>query len=193
MELQDNTYPGCGSDVPGHWYSLSSELNADWSAYYVAQPEIREYWERIYLKHNLQHYTVLNTAVSSAEWNTSQQAYHVTLKNIISGEEMSTDAEIIIWAIGGLATPRYPEDIPGTEKFKGHVWHSARWRHDIKLKGKKVAVIGNGCSAAQFIPEISEDPSVDVINFCRTPQWFFPRVSDSSFHSMHQEFIAPAF
>lgn len=175
-EPQDNTYPGCGSDVPGHWYSLSSELNPDWSAYYVTQPEIREYWERVYYKHNLQRYTVLNTAVVSADWDSAKQLYHIVLKNTESGEETASDAEIIIWAIGGFVAPQYPEDIPGAEKFKGLVWHSARWRHDVDLKGKKVAVIGNGCSAAQFIPEISEDPSVEVVNFCRTAQWFVPRV-----------------
>jgi cation diffusion facilitator CzcD-associated flavoprotein CzcO len=111
--------------------------------------------------------------------------YQVTLKDTVSGEETSSYAEIIIWAIGGFAAPLYPKDIRGTEKFKGLVWHSARWRHDVNLKGKRVAVIGNGCSAAQFIPEISEDPSVHVVNFCRTPQWFFPRVRRPFFHRVY--------
>lgn len=91
-------------------------------------------------------------------------------------------------------SPNFPKDVPGKENFRGPVFHSARWRHDVDLKGKRVAVIGNGCSAcvvvvaqisqpvadrlssAQFIPRISKDPSVKLVNFARTPQWYFPRV-----------------
>ncbi|KAI0256955.1 hypothetical protein BJV78DRAFT_1168189 [Lactifluus subvellereus] len=59
--------------------------------------------------------------------------------------------------------------------FRGDAWHSAEWRHDVVLAGKRVGVIGNGCSAAQFVPQISKDPSVEVINFCRSPQWYTSR------------------
>lgn len=81
----------------------------------------------------------------------------------------------MIYAIGGFQEALYPKDIPGRERFCGEIFHSARWRHDVILKNKRVGVIGNGCSAAQFIPIISEDSSVQVINFCRTPQWYVPR------------------
>ncbi|KAF9469173.1 hypothetical protein BDZ94DRAFT_360082 [Collybia nuda] len=172
---RDNTYPGCGSDVPGHWYSLSSELNPQWSSYFVEQPEIRAYWEGLYQKYGLPLHTKLGHAVVSAEWEPSLQRYNVTVQDLATGVTKHEVAECIFYAIGGFMAPLYPKDIPGVEDFRGELWHSARWRHDVELKGKRVGVIGNGCSAAQFIPQISKDPSVEVINFCRTPQWYVPR------------------
>ena len=74
--------------------------------------------------------------------------YKATIKDEKSGEESIVEAEIIIWAVGGFFDPVFPKDLEsGIKKFKGTVWHSARWRHDIDLKGKRVGVIGNGCSA----------------------------------------------
>ncbi|TFK42408.1 hypothetical protein BDQ12DRAFT_273676 [Crucibulum laeve] len=172
---RDNTYPGCGSDVPGHWYSLSTDLNPKWSSYFVNQPELRAYWEELWHKYDLVKHTHLSTSVTNAEWDNHTQRYTVSLLNTKTGEKTETHAEAMFYAIGGFQEPVYPKDIGGIEKFKGDLFHSARWRHDVELKGKRVGVIGNGCSAAQFVPEISEDPSVQVVNFCRTPQWYVPR------------------
>ncbi|VDC07261.1 unnamed protein product [Peniophora sp. CBMAI 1063] len=172
---RDNTYPGCGSDVPAHWYSLSSELNPDWQSYYVSQPDIRAYWQAVYEKHRLESHTCFHTEVVSAEWDESQQLYHITLEDTRSKEQRSVDANVLWWAAGGFHAPFFPEDVPGVREFKGDVWHSARWNHGVDLRGKRVGVIGNGCSGAQFIPRISKDPSVQVINFVRSPQWFVPR------------------
>ncbi|KAG6860624.1 hypothetical protein C0995_009273 [Termitomyces sp. Mi166 len=174
------TWRGCGSDVPGHWYSLSTDLNPNWSSFYVSQPEIRAYWEDLFYKYELPLHTQLGHMVVSSQWDSEAQLYHITVKEIATDQTKQIDGEIIINAIGGFMNPVFPKDIEGVEKFRGLVWHSARWRHDVDLRGKRVAVIGNGCSAAQIIPEISADPSVNVTNFCRTPQWYLPR-SDAGF------------
>ncbi|KAG6918135.1 hypothetical protein DXG01_016324 [Tephrocybe rancida] len=141
------TWRGCGSDVPGHWYSLSSELNPNWSSYFVKQPEIRAYWEELFFKHDLPSHTQLGHRVISSVWDSEAQLYHVTVEEVATGRKTQTEAEIIIFAIGGFMDPLYPKDINGVEKFRGLAWHSARWRHDVDLKGKCVGVIGNGCSA----------------------------------------------
>ncbi|KAF7973421.1 hypothetical protein HWV62_15231 [Athelia sp. TMB] len=172
---RDNTYPGCGSDVPGHWYSLSSELNPNWSSYFAEQPELRAYWEGIWRKHGLGSHTVFNTSITLSEWDDQRKLWKCTGVNSKTGETVIHEAEILVNAIGGFMSPNFPKDVPGKDNFKGPVFHSARWRHDVDLQGKRVAVIGNGCSAAQFIPKISKDPSVELVNFCRTPQWYFPR------------------
>ncbi|KAG5734570.1 hypothetical protein E4T56_gene5522 [Termitomyces sp. T112] len=172
---RDNTYPGCGSDVPGHWYSLSTDLNPNWSSHYVSQPEIRAYWEELYFKYDLPSQTQLGHMVVQSQWDSEAHLYHITVKEVATGQTKQIEAEIMINAIGGFMNPVFPKDIEGVEKFRGSVWHSARWRHDVDLKGKRVAVIGNGCSAAQIVPEISADPLVNVTNFCRTPQWYLPR------------------
>ncbi|KAH8827061.1 hypothetical protein DL96DRAFT_1710212 [Flagelloscypha sp. PMI_526] len=173
---RDNTYPGCGSDIPGHWYSLSHEPNPNWSAYFVSQPEILAYWRGLHQKFDLGRHTIYNTAVHSAKWDEQSSKYTLTLHDGDSDQfRETTEADLVVYAIGGFQQPKFPTDIKGIEAFGGNIFHSARWRHDVQLKGKKIGVIGNGCSAAQLIPTITKDPSVQVINFCRTPQWFVPR------------------
>ncbi|EPQ58318.1 FAD/NAD P-binding domain-containing protein [Gloeophyllum trabeum ATCC 11539] len=172
---RDNTYPGCGSDVPGHAYSLSTELNPSWSSYLVSQPEIRAYWEALFHKHNLGRKTLFNHDITTLQWDQGEQLWRLTAVDRFNNTEKEVEAHIVVSAIGGFMYPLFP-DIPGQESFKGLTWHSARWRHDIDLKGKRVGVIGNGCSAAQLIPKVSEDPTVEVINFCRTQQWYSPRI-----------------
>ncbi|KAF9564392.1 FAD/NAD(P)-binding domain-containing protein [Agrocybe pediades] len=172
---RDNTYPGCGSDVPAHWYSLSTDLNPKWQSYYATQPELRAYWEELWHKHDLVRHTVLNSTVVNAEWSNDAQRYTVDIQDTRTGEKKQVEAEVMFYAIGGFQAPLYPKDLHGLESFKGESFHSARWRHDVVLRKKRVGVIGNGCSAAQLIPEIARDPTVQVVNFCRTPQWFVPR------------------
>ncbi|KAG5354024.1 hypothetical protein C0989_009720 [Termitomyces sp. Mn162] len=138
---------GCGSDVPGHWYSLSTDLNPNWSSHYVSQPEIRAYWEELYFKYDLPSQTQLGHMVVQSQWDSEAHLYHITVKEVATGQTKQIEAEIMINAIGGFMNPVFPKDIEGVEKFRGSVWHSARWRHDVDLKGKRVAVIGNGCSA----------------------------------------------
>ncbi|KAF8743609.1 hypothetical protein AX14_001672 [Amanita brunnescens Koide BX004] len=174
---RDNTYPGCGSDVAVHWYSLSTELNPYWPSYYASQPEIQAYWTNLWHKHKLESHTKLGHLVRHAEWDATMQRYHLKVENVATSEMTESDAEIIFHAVGGFISPAYPKDIQGIGTFCGDSWHSARWNHDVDLRGKRVGVIGNGCSASQFIPEISKDPSTTVVNFVRTPQWYSPRTN----------------
>lgn len=173
---RENTYPGCGSDVPGHWYCLSTEPNPFWKNLYITQPEIRAYWDEIYRKYDLASRTVLNTRVNLVEWDEENGVHNLTIEDVISGQVIQTQAEIVIQAVGFFTTPMYP-DIPGKEKFTGPVWHSSQWRHDVDLKGMTVGVVGNGCSATQFMPVIAAEPTTRVVNFCRTPQWIAMRVN----------------
>jgi hypothetical protein len=138
-----------------------------------------------------------------AEWDDAAQLYHVTVEDVRTGVRRVEDANVFWWAAGGFQAPFFPEDVPGVKAFRGEVWHSACWRHDVDLKGKRVAVVGNGCSGcvgllpvstvhtcmfivyrAQFVPTISKDPSVQVINFVRSPQWYTPRVR-ALLHRLH--------
>jgi cation diffusion facilitator CzcD-associated flavoprotein CzcO len=121
-------------------------MNPDWTSYYASQPEIRAYWERIFRKHKIESHLILNTKVTSAIWNTGLQAYELTLENVKTGTISHTVTEILMSAIGGFMDPAIPKDIRGTTVFKGDLWHSAKWRHDVSLSGKRVGVIGNGCS-----------------------------------------------
>ncbi|KAJ7334902.1 hypothetical protein DFH08DRAFT_785005 [Mycena albidolilacea] len=169
---RDNIYPGASSDVGIHFYSLSTDLNPDWPSTHGSQADTQEYWRKLTAKYDLYSRTVFNRLVVSAEWNAKEQLYHITTEDVASGERFSTTAKILISAIGILELPKFP-NIAGVSSFKGDMFHSARWDTGVDLRGKKVAVIGNGASATQFVPVISQDPSVQITEFCRTPNWFF--------------------
>ncbi|KIK67804.1 hypothetical protein GYMLUDRAFT_216044 [Collybiopsis luxurians FD-317 M1] len=166
-----NTYPGCACDVPIHFYSLSTDLKTDWDYTHAYQPQIYQYWHDLANKYNIYRHTKFNTLVTSIEWDSEIQHYKIVTKNILSGKETRFTAQIVISALGILEVTKLP-DIAGIHSFKGEIFHSGNWNHSAKLAGKRVAVIGNGASATQFIPVISQDPSVKLVNFCRTPNWF---------------------
>ncbi|EFI28346.1 monooxygenase [Coprinopsis cinerea okayama7 len=159
-----------------HWYSLSTDLNPNWERRYASQQELRSYWENLWHKYNLPSYTRLGTSVLFSEWDEKNQRWVITIQEEANdGKRETIEAELLFFAVGAFTAPKYPKDVRGMDKFKGEWWHSSQWRHDVSLSGKKVGVIGNGCSAAQFVPEISTDPTVEVINFVRTPQWYIAK------------------
>jgi len=174
---RDNTYPGCACDVPSHWYSLSTEQNPNWSMVYSPQPEIQAYWVAVHKKHNLQAFTQYDSSFESARWNSSKSVYEIKFaRQSDKSQTFMIEAEILISAIGGFSKPLdEPPSLKGLKDFQGERFHSARWRHDVSLANKRVGIIGNGCSAAQFLPEVAKDPSTHILNFSRTPSWFFPR------------------
>ncbi|KAF8831185.1 hypothetical protein HHX47_DHR1000143 [Lentinula edodes] len=130
-QLGFENFTGCGSDIPGHWYSLSTELNPHWSNLYATQPEIRDYWQNIFDKYNLQSHTQFNSKVTSAIWSNATQKYTVEITNTLSGEKTLVETNVMFYAIGGFQKPVFSTDVPGRECFKGHIWHSARYRHDV--------------------------------------------------------------
>ena len=128
-----------------HFYSLSSEPR-NWKRTHGRQPEILAYWQELTEKYDLFPNIQFNSKVVGAEWDDDLQLYHVTVEDVKTQAKVETDAHIIISSIGILNVPHWP-DVPGTSKFKGNMFHSARWRHDIELKNKKVAVVGGGPTA----------------------------------------------
>ncbi|KAH7885333.1 hypothetical protein F5I97DRAFT_1884570 [Phlebopus sp. FC_14] len=170
-----NTYPGCSSDVEIHWYSLSSDLNPHWNKSHGLQPEIQEYWISLSKKYDLYPHLLFNTKVVSAEWNASESYYQVIAEDILTGERTISTAHVVISGVGVLEMPKIPHEIPGINTFKGISFHSAQWPSGLELRHKRVAVIGNASSGAQFVPSISADPTVEVANFIRTPTWFNTR------------------
>ncbi|KAG0701974.1 hypothetical protein DFH29DRAFT_1048990 [Suillus ampliporus] len=155
-----NTYPGCSSDIEIHWYSLSSDLYPHWNKSHALQPEIQAYWIKLSKKYDLYPHIAFNTR------------YTLVVEDVFSGKRTTSVAHVVISAVGILEIPKIPYEIPGVRKFQGTSFHSAQWPGSIDLRNKRVAVIGNASSGAQFVPSISEDPSVEVINFIRAPNWF---------------------
>ena len=161
-----NTYPGCACDVPSHLYSFSFAQRADWPRLCSPQDEILRYLERVARDHGVDRLVVPNTEVSSCSWDDAACKWTVA-----SSDGRSWEADAVIVATGQLHQPAFP---PLDGEFGGHAFHSSRWDHDYDLRGKRVAVIGTGASAVQFVPEIAEQPSKLYV-FQRTGNWFLPR------------------
>ncbi len=167
---QENSYPGCRVDVGNHFYCYSFEPNYEWSEFFCQQPELQRYFERCVERHGLREHIRFDTEVVSARFDESDQRWEVTLRG--GGRDEVVRARALISATGQLNRPKLPE-IPGMETFAGPLFHSAQWRHDVSLKGKRVAVIGAGASAFQLVPEIAKDAE-QLYVFQRSGPWMFP-------------------
>jgi cation diffusion facilitator CzcD-associated flavoprotein CzcO/acetyl esterase/lipase len=143
-----NTYPGAACDVPSHLYSFAGEPGAEWSRRFAPQPDILRYLERLTADHGLTEHLRLNTEVTEARWDEARSAWRLSL----AGGE-SLEADVLVPACGQLSRPVRPA-IPGLDRFPGPVFHSAEWDHGVDLDGTRVAVIGTGASAIQFVPAI---------------------------------------
>ena len=163
---RDNTYPGCACDVPSHLYSFSFAPNPEWSRTFSPQPEIQQYLRRCARDFGVLPHIRFHHELLDARWDAAAQRW------TISTNHGTVTAQFLVTAQGALSEPSLP-DIPGIESFSGEIFHSARWRPDIDLGGRRVAVIGTGASAIQIVPRIQ--PHVEkLVLFQRTPPWIMP-------------------
>jgi cation diffusion facilitator CzcD-associated flavoprotein CzcO len=163
---QANTYPGCACDVPSHLYSYSFAPNPAWSQTYSRQPEIWDYLRDTARRYDVLGHVRFGHTVTAAEWDEETARWKV------ESDQGSFTARVFIPAMGPLAEPKKPE-IPGLDSFEGKVFHSARWDHDHDLTGERVASIGTGASAIQYVPMIQPDVS-QLHVFQRTAPWVMP-------------------
>ncbi|KAG0135060.1 putative monooxygenase [Tuber indicum] len=168
-----NTYPGVACDIPSALYSFSFAPNLDWSCALPPQREIKAYIDSVAAKYGIPQRTSLSTAVTKACWDEGRSRWRLSLQDLKTSESYFHECKILFTAQGLLSEPNYPK-IPGLETFGGHVFHSARWDHSVDIRGKRVAVIGAGCSATQIVPAIAPDVAV-VRQFFRTPHWVVQR------------------
>jgi cation diffusion facilitator CzcD-associated flavoprotein CzcO len=163
-----NTYPGAACDIPSHLYEFSFAPNPHWSRRYAPQAEIQDYLEDVARRHGVLDRIRTGIEVQRAEWDGARNRW--TLQTSGGPHE----ADVLITACGQLSLPTVPP-LPGLETFEGPAFHTAQWRHDVDLAGKRVAVIGTGCSAIQVVPAIQ--PQVAQLDvYQRSPGWTFPRL-----------------
>jgi cation diffusion facilitator CzcD-associated flavoprotein CzcO len=165
---RDNTYPGCGCDVPSHLYSFSFERYRSSTRRYPRQDEILDYLVGVADKYDLRPHLRTGSGVASADYDEATRTWTV----VTEGGEAYT-ANAVVSAVGQLHRPRLP-DIPGRDEFAGPAFHTARWDGGVDLTGRRVAVVGTGSSAAQLLPHVARQAShVDV--YQRTPNWVIPK------------------
>lgn len=165
---RENTYPGCACDVPSHLYSFSFERNPRWSETFSPQAEIRAYLERCADKYDVRRHVRFGAEAASAELDEATGTWVVTTTK---GDRF--EARVVIGAVGPLHRFSLPK-IPGLDRFRGKVIHSARWDHTFDPRGKRIATVGTGASAIQFIPELAKT-AAKLHAFQRTPAWVLPR------------------
>ncbi len=165
---RENTYPGVACDVPSHVYSFSFELNPEWSHAYSSGREIWAYCERCVDTYGLRPKIRFGAAVEAATYEDGRWRVRIS-----DGSEITAD--VVVSGLGGLHLPKHA-DIAGRETFAGTLFHTARWNHDHDLRGRRVAIIGTGASAAQVLPSIAGDVA-EVTVFQRSAAWVFPRMS----------------
>ncbi|MCW5827920.1 MAG: NAD(P)/FAD-dependent oxidoreductase [Deltaproteobacteria bacterium] len=176
---RDNSYPGAACDVPSHLYSFSFEPKSDWSRAFPEQSEILGYIDHVADKYNLRPHIRFRTEVTAAEFDEAKGLWRIETitgsseNNGSRGRHETHFAHVLVSACGQLNRPAYP-DIPGLDRFEGVQFHSARWNHQHSLKGRKVAVIGTGASAIQFVPPVAEQAG-QLHVFQRTPTWILPK------------------
>lgn len=181
---RENTYPGAACDVPSPFYSFSFEPNPRWPHRFSRQPAILDYMRHVADKNDVRRHIRFGIEVLGAAFDPPTRTWTVRLS---TGE--SVTADVVVSAVGQLARPSLPE-IAGRERFAGASFHSAQWRHDIDLTGKKVAVIGTGASAIQFVPQIQ--PLVEQLTvFQRTAPYIVPR-PDREFSPLHHKIFEKA-
>jgi cation diffusion facilitator CzcD-associated flavoprotein CzcO len=179
---RDNDYPGCTCDVPSFLYSFSFEQNPYWSRMFSPRDEIWEHLARCVDKYGLRPHLRLGAEVTGAEYDESTARWAVE----VNGSDL-IDAKVLVSGVGALHVPKTPA-LPGIETFEGASFHSSRWRHDVDLDGRRVAVIGTGASAIQVVPSIaSRVEQLDV--YQRTAPWITPK-PDRPIGAREQAFYA---
>ena len=163
-----NTYPGAACDIASHLYEYSFAPNPRWSRRYAPQAEIQAYLENVARDNGVLDRIRFSTEVERATWDEDSAKWRVQTS---AGEY---EAEVLVTACGQLSVPKVPP-LPGLDSFAGPAFHTAEWRHDVELAGKRVAVIGTGCSAIQVVPSIQ--PIVEHVDvYQRSPGWTFPKM-----------------
>lgn len=165
---RDNCYPGAACDVPSHLYSFSFEPNPNWSHTYARQDEIHAYLQHCAVKYDVMRHICFGAEVQEAEFDEQANRWNLSLTN---STQLST--VFLITATGQLSRPVIPQ-IPGQAEFKGTSFHSARWDKSLSLEGKRVAVIGTGASATQFVPVLAGQAKHLTV-FQRSPSYMIAR------------------
>lgn len=165
---RENHYPGCACDIPAHLYSYSFAQNADWSRLFAPQKEIYEYLKDCARRYRVAHHVRFGIEVTRAAFDEK-----AALWRLHSGAALVAEARFLVLGIGALHRPQYPS-ITHLQAYMGRTFHSAEWDHSCDLAGKKVAVIGTGASAIQFVPQIAP-LAEQLFVIQRTPPWIMPK------------------
>ena len=166
----ENTYPGAAVDTPSRVYSFSFEPNGSWTKFYPTGPEFLSYLSRVAEKYSVNEHIHFGTRVEGAQWDETRQLWVVSATR--GGEPVTYEANELIMAVGPNNSPNYP-DVKNLASFKGPVIHGAQWDHSVDLTGKKVVLVGTGCSGVQIATALA-DKVGEMVIIQRQPEHIIP-------------------
>ncbi|KAF9122261.1 hypothetical protein BGW39_009879 [Mortierella sp. 14UC] len=171
-----NSYPGCACDNLSHLYSLSFAPNYNWSRKYAPQAEILDYLQSTARSYNIYDKVQFNTKIKRMRWRDDRKKWALEWVNLLSGEEGVYETDVVVHGTGLFNIPQIPQEF---EAFRGVKWHSARWRHDVDLTGKRVGVVGVNASAIQIIPKVAESNCKVLHVYGRSPGYVTPQFDNT--------------
>ncbi|MFE2288787.1 flavin-containing monooxygenase [Streptomyces sp. NPDC059443] len=164
---RDNSYPGCACDVMSHLYSFSFAQNPNWKSTFGKRDELYAYLRDTADRFGVRPHIRFGHELVAARWDDGERHWK------IETSQGDYTAQVLVTGTGYLSEAAVP-DIKGLADFEGKVFHSSNWEHDHDLSGRRVAVIGTGASAIQFVPQIQ--PEVGQLDlYQRTPPWIGPK------------------
>ncbi len=167
----ENRYPGARVDTPSRGYTNLFGVDFPYPYTYGTYGENQKYYDWVADTFDLRSGITFNTEVSSMTWNEADSLWEIRTDGPDGPQTLRSNA--VISGVGFLNRPNIP-NIPGMDEFQGQSWHTARWPDDADMKGKRIAVIGTGCTGYQLIPELAKMEGTELVVFQRTPQWIFP-------------------
>ncbi|RKL41678.1 hypothetical protein BFJ72_g5570 [Fusarium proliferatum] len=181
-----NKYPGAACDVPSVLYSYSFEPNPNWSRVLPSQEELWKYQKHVADKYDLPSKMTFGVEVQKCQWIEEKRRWVLGIRDCKTGNVFHHECRFLFAGSGILVTPR-EIDIPGSENFKGSIFHTSQWRSDVDVSGKNVVVIGNGCTAAQIVPSIVEKTK-HLTQIVRAKHWMLPPIDGVYTDSMKSIF-----
>nr|RBQ85579.1 hypothetical protein FVER53263_10523 [Fusarium verticillioides] len=169
-----NKYPGAACDVPSVLYSYSFEPNPNWSRVLPSQEELWKYQKHVADKYDLPSKMTFGVEVQKCQWIEQHKRWVLDVRDCKTGTMFQHECRFLFAGSGILVTPR-EIDVPGSEDFKGSIFHTSQWRSDVDVEGKNVVVIGNGCTAAQIVPSIV-DKTKHLTQIVRAKHWMLPPI-----------------
>ncbi|TLD38068.1 putative flavin-binding monooxygenase protein [Venturia nashicola] len=165
----ENVYPGVRCDIPAHVYQSTFDPNTRWTEEYAQGREIRDYWQDLARKHGVYDLIRLGTKVTRVEWDPNVSQWKIGLQGVESGIDREENFDVVITAIGRFNAWKLPE-IKDIDKYEGHIRHNSNWDASFDPAGKTIAVIGNGASGIQVVPNLQKIAK-HIDHYVRSPTW----------------------
>ncbi|KAJ9606722.1 hypothetical protein H2200_008731 [Cladophialophora chaetospira] len=165
----ENIYPGVRCDIPAHVYQSTFTPHTQWSQQFAEGHEIRDYWQEQARKYDVYKYVTFGRRVQDVKWSDKEAQWTISGIHQVTGEPFEQKADFVLSAIGRFNDWRLPS-YPGVSDYRGHLRHTSNWDPEFDPAGKRIALIGNGASGIQVLPNI-QPIAKHIDHYARSKTW----------------------